>query len=236
MVDGMDQLRQELKRAARCGRFFRPHHQVFSMTRTGIGLVILCTLTAFGCDRPAQARQNAVSDTVQASSPLKVDSIMPTAVALERFQSELPPVTGLSAAVRSRDELVSRFVGAVETADAATLDSLLVSKAEYAFLYYPSSVYSRKPYQLPPGIAWLLSEQNSTKGLTRVTRRLGGKRLDFRGYECSAVETEGENRFWRTCLVSYLDPTSGQPVTKKLFGAIMERAGRYKFLSYVNDF
>ncbi len=161
---------------------------------------------------------------------------MPVAVALARFQSELPPVTGLSTGVRNRDELVARFVVAIETGDTAALDSLLVSKAEYAFLYYPSSVYSRTPYELPPGIAWLLSEQNSTKGLTRVTRRLGGKRLDFRGYECSAVETEGENRFWRTCLVSYIDPTSRQAVTKKLFGAIMERAGRYKFLSYANDF
>lgn len=84
-----------------------------------------------------------------------------------------------------------------------------VSRAEYAFLHCPTSVYSSKPYELAPDIAWLLSEQGSLKGLTRVTRRLGGKSLGFRGYECGTAITDGENRFWRSCAVAYIDATSG---------------------------
>lgn len=138
--------------------------------------------------------------------------------------------------MRSRDELVARFVRAVQARNAAALDSLVVSKAEYAFLYFPSSVYSHKPYELPPDIAWLLSDQNSRKGLVRVTRRLGGSKLGFQGYQCSDAITEGENRFWRSCQLTYIDPTTRRPIERKLFGAIIERDKRYKFLSYANDF
>lgn len=209
-------------------------------TKTGFRVIAalagLAAIAGLGCDRPAEAYPASGDEKVEDGTAMIVDSILPSGVALQRFQSELVPVHGLSAGVRSRDELVTRFVRAIESADTATLETLLVSKAEYAFLYFPTSTYSRKPYELPPGIAWLLSEQNSQKGLIRVTRRLGGKKLNYGGYECSTTVTEGENRFWRTCLVDYVDPSSGQRVSKKLFGAIMEHAGRYKFLSYANDF
>ena len=132
--------------------------------------------------------------------------------------------------------LIARFVTAIERRDEAALKSLLVSKDEYAFLYFPTSAYTRKPYELPPEIAWLLNDQNSRKGLRRLTLRLGGKRLAFREYECGLSVAEGENRFWRSCDMSYSDPSTGRPVTRKLFGAIIERRGRYKFLSYANDF
>lgn len=203
------------------------------MKRTAIAFVVAVTLA---CDRPVQARSTGGGDDATAQTTLKVDSIMPSAVALRRFQSDLPPVSGFSGAVRNRDDLVARFVRAIENGDTAVLEDLLVTKGEYAFLYFPSSVYSRRPYELPPEIAWLLSEQNSVKGLTRLTRRLGGNKLHFRGYECSDPVIEGANRFWRSCLLTYTDPASRLPVTRKLFGAIMERDGRYKFLSYANDF
>lgn len=165
-----------------------------------------------------------------------VDSILPSGEALRRFQSDLPRVTSLGNAAPSRDALVKRFMTALENGDSVALRELHVSKAEYAFLYYPTSAYNRKPYELPPDIAWLLSEQNSIKGLTRVTRRLGGKDLDFSGYECGAAVTEGENRFWRSCEISYIDPASGTSLTKRLFGAIIQHRAGYKFLSYSNDF
>jgi len=193
-----------------------------------------CILAALACD-PAQAG-NARPDTSGAQSAGVVDSILPAGEALRRFQSGLSRVSGLGGSAPSRDALVERFVRALETGDTAALGRLHVSKAEYAFVYFPTSAYTRKPYELPPDIAWMLSEQNSAKGFTRISRRLGGKKLDVRGYECAPAVTEGENRFWRSCHVSYVDPATGHPVTKKLFGAIMQHGRGYKFLSYANDF
>jgi hypothetical protein len=234
-VGGLDQLRHQLIHAGDAVRWCDRIARLSVMKRTRTGLLVISTIAALGCDRPAEAHPAPDGEKVEEGAAMIVDSILPSDVALQRFQSELIPVRGLSSGIRSRDELVTRFVRAIESGDTATLETLLVSKAEYGFLYFPTSTYSRKPYELPPGIAWLLSEQNSQKGLTRVTRRLGGKKLNYAGYECSSTVTEGENRFWRTCLVRYSDPSSGQPVSKRLFGAIMEHAGRYKFLSYAND-
>lgn len=165
-----------------------------------------------------------------------MDSVLPGAEALERFQRGLPRVSKLEGAAPSRDDLVRHFIAALESGDSAELARLHVSRAEYAFLYYPTSVYTRKPYELSPDIAWLLSEQNSRKGRDRILRRLAGKRLALRGYECGPAVREGKNQFWRSCRVEYTDPTAGQRVTKKLFGPIIEREGSYKLLSYSNDF
>lgn len=205
------------------------------MTKSALALLALCGLAAVACERQAQAR-SARPDSMTSAPAGIIDSILPPGEALRRFQANLAPVTELSASIRSRDTLVARFTSAIESGDSAALKSLLVSKDEYAFLYFPTSAYSRKPYELPPEIAWLLSEQNSIKGFTRLARRLGMKRLGLRGYECADPVTEGTNRFWRACRVTYIDPANGFPVTKALFGAIMERDGRYKFLSYANDF
>ena len=138
--------------------------------------------------------------------------------ALRRFQSVLPVVTELVDAHGARDRLVSEFIRALERADTATLAKLKVSKSEYAFLYFPSSVYSRKPYELPPDVAWLLSEQDSRKGATRLLRRLSGRKLRFDGYSCGTSAREQENVFWRACQVSYIDPASSVRVTRRLFG------------------
>lgn len=165
-----------------------------------------------------------------------MDSILPPGEALRRFQAGVSPAIELTNGARRRDDLVTRFVAAVEKADTVALRNLVVSKSEYAFLYYPGSLYTRKPYELAPDVAWLLGDQSSLKGFKRLTRRLGGKTLNFTGYQCSDPFTEGGNRFWRTCHVSYTDPESGRPVNRKLFSAIMERGGSYKFLSYANDF
>lgn len=198
-------------------------------------IAVAAALVAGGCDRPAVAGGRSPRTDAPAEG-VKIDSILPPGEALRRFQAELPVVTELRDAPRGRDALVSKFVNALERADTAVLEELVLSKAEYGFLYFPSSIYSRKPYELPPDIAWLLNEQNGQKGATRLLRRLGGHTLQFGGYACGSSAREGENVFWRDCQVEYIDPASSRKVTRKLFGTIMERGGRFKFLSYANDF
>lgn len=214
MVGGLDELRTKLS--------------------TTLWIVAVAALVAAGCDRAAEAGAREEKAVIPPGTI--IDSILPPGEALRRFQSELPAVTGLADAPRSRDKLVSEFIEALQRADTVALAKLRVSKPEYAFLYYPTSVYSRKPYELAPDIAWLLSEQNSQKGAIRLLRRLSGRDLRFDGYACGASEQEQQNTFWRDCQVSYLDPASSVRVGRRLFGAIMEREGRFKFLSYANDF
>ena len=206
--------------------------------RTKLGSPILigavAALVAAGCDRPAVAGGRSPAD--KPAVGMKIDSILPPGEALRRFQAELTPVSALEDAPRGRDALVMKFIKALERADTAALENLVLSKAEYGFLYFPTSVYSRKPYELHPDIAWLLNDQNGQKGSIRLLRRLGGHALQFGGYTCGTPVSEQDNVFWRDCEVKYVDPASTRQVTRKLFGTIMERGDRYKFLSYANDF
>ena len=156
--------------------------------------------------------------------------------ALRRFRADLPAVTELSGGAGSRNELVGEFMLALEQNDTATVRRLHISRAEYAYLYFPSSRYMSEPYRQPPSVAWLLNAQNSDKGISRVMQRLGGRHLEWSGYTCPDETREGDNTFFRSCTAEYVDPQTNARVTRRLFGTIIARDGQHKFLSYANDF
>jgi hypothetical protein len=174
-------------------------------------------------------------DGPRAPIDLVTDSVLPMHVLCQRFRSGLPVAVALENGAHSADELIERFMSAVERSDYVTLAQIAVSRAEYAWLYFPTSVYATAPYELPPDVAWTLSAAASKKGLTRVVRRLGGTPLRFHVFHCAQEAREGPNRFWRQCTVQYEQATEGH-FSRRLFGTIMERDGRFKFLSYANDF
>jgi hypothetical protein len=161
-----------------------------------------------------------------------VDSILPLEEALRRFRADLVEATALEGGAASRDELVRRFVRAVETRDTTALRQMMLSRAEYAWLYYPTSTFSREPYYQMPQLNWFLNVASSEKGITRVVARHGGRALGFAGYQCpDSARTEAGLSFWDGCLVSF----EGDSRRMRLFGSIIERDGQYKFYSYAND-
>lgn len=226
MVGGLDKLRAELTVGAGPGGEPARARRLFP-----IALVVSLLLCA--CDR-SEGRKAELRAIAGSAGP--VDSILPMAEALRRFTADLPVVRGLDGGATSRDALVAAFVQAVERNDTAAIRRLHVSRAEYAYLYFPSSIYMNEPYRQPPATAWLLNAGNSDKGVSRVLRRLGGHELEWRGYSCSNEAREGDNSFFRSCTIDYRDPQEGTRVSRRLFGAIIERDSRYKFLSYANDF
>jgi len=137
-------------------------------------------------------------------------------------------------AAATRDELVDRYVHALETADTAAFGAMSITTAEFAWLYYPFTHYIRPPYELDPDVVWLLISENARKGMGRALREHGGRALGFTGYRCGSVpERIGPNLLWNGCL---LDVTiDGRVVTLRLFASIIERDGRFKFMSYAND-
>ncbi len=191
--------------------------------------------TVLAACEPAQDSGPAVAaDTAQPAG--RIDSILPMAEAVRRFREGLTEVTHLEGGATSRDQLVRDFVRAIESNDTTAIQRMAVSRAEYAYLYFPTSMYMKKPYEQAPALAWFLNAQNSEKGISRVMRRLGGHDLAFDSYTCSEETREGENTFWRSCTVTYVDPQDGARATRRLFGTIIARAGRHKFLSFANDF
>lgn len=198
--------------------------------------VVVCGIIALlGCTQRDEPRgvATANADTVRTI----VDSIFPVEEEIRRFKAARPgnEVTQLGQAASSRDQLVSEMISAIENKDSTQLRARLIDDREFIDLYYPTSFYARQPYKQSPELLWFLMQQNSTKGMRRALERFGGKPLHYSGYECTdSVVVEGENRIWQECRVRWA-PAPGVQSPYRLFGSIIERAGRFKFVSYAND-
>jgi hypothetical protein len=182
--------------------------------------------TAVACDRPeVQAK----------SAPRRViDSVIPPEEALRRFRTNLSPVDDLEGGRGSRDSLVAAYLEALGARDTATLAAMAVSRAEFGYLYYPTTPQGRPPYSLAPELMWFLLVQRSDRGLRKALELYGGQHLTLLGYDCGQGESvEGENTVWGPCVVRFRR-AEGDTVSQRLFSQIIRRGGRYKFLSYAN--
>lgn len=205
------------------------------MTRSRTAPLLLCLLAACadGGAAPAPAGEAAPPPAVAAAH---VDSARPVEEELRRFREGLEPVAELRGGAPSRDALVRRFVEAVERADTAAAVEMVISRAEFAHLYYPHTPFVAPPAEMSPQLAWFLMVQNSEKGITRVFRRLGGRPLGYLGHACDAEPVaQGPNRVWERCRIRRAT-AEGDTVEQILFGGILERDGRFKFVSYGNEY
>jgi hypothetical protein len=195
------------------------------MTGRILLLAALLPLAACAPDAPA------APPAAQAPAPPApvVDSIFPPEEAMRRFRAGLPEVDSLSGGASSRGELVRRFVRAVEKQDTAELRTLLLDRAEFAYLYFPTSRFARPPLRTDPALLWFQMQMNSEKGIVRLLRRKGGTDTGLRGHDCEdAPVVEGENRLWERCTVRVAE---GEV---RWFGTVIERGGRYKIVGYAN--
>ena len=172
----------------------------------------------------------------EADAAVPVDSIRPAAEALVRFREGLPSVDSLGGGADSRDGLVARFADAVARQDTAAVRAMVLDRAEYAWIYFPSLRRMNPATNLQPEVMWMLHAQESEKGITRVLRRLGGGQARFGGHACEAApQVEGASRYWHACTVETI-AQDGEKAALKLFGSLIERGGRWKIVSYANDF
>lgn len=207
---------------------------VFDLLRTATGwftpVIVIAVLSIGGCS-PSEARETGVAESPVAGT---IDSIIPVEEALRRFQADLPQVTELSGGAESRDALVRQFLHAVEVQDTAALRSLVLTRAEYGWLYYPGSAFAREPYYQMPQLNWFLNVEDSQKGITRVMTRYGGTDLRSSGYDCPQPErVDREFAFRDRCVVAFQH--EGVEKRMRLFGSIVELNGHFKFYSYAND-
>ena len=205
-------------------------------------LLALFALLLAACDqpssRPATSHPANQPSSHPATQPSRiVDSIFPIEEEIRRFQAGLPPVTALSGGAPSRDELVHRFVTALEDADRSAFAPLMLDQSEFGYLYFPESRFTRKPYRTKPGLVWFQIQNASSKGIGRALTRLGGRPMGFRDYRCAAEPVvEGKNTLWEACTVSFRAAGTDSVRTMRLFGPILERDGVFKFMGYGNDF
>lgn len=189
-----------------------------------------------GC-RDAQGGRQAGADTAYRLRPgYVIDSVKPIQVELEVFRSGLGPApTAFAGGAGSFDGLVSAFAAAVEGSDSLALQRMQIDAAEFAWLIYPSSPYTKPPYRESPRIVWMQLRAGDS-GMRRLYERRGGQRLRIVGHRCDPDPLiEGDNRLWRRCSVSTV--TAGRDtLQERLFGVVIERNGQFKFASYQNQY
>ena len=131
-------------------------------------------------------------------------------------------------------ELIAEFARTVATSDTARLRTLVMTRQEFAWLYYPTSRYTRAPTIQEPALAWFLHLQQSQKGATRLLNRFGGRPLRLLTNRCNdSASVEAENRLWTDCMQQVI--SGGDTVRMRLIGGIYERGGTFKILTYAND-
>jgi hypothetical protein len=194
----------------------------------GVGVLVLLS----ACNR--SPRPTTPPSLEAQSRPTHVDSFVPREVALERFRRGGSRVAGLAHGTTTKDALVRSFVHALERRDTTELRQLLLSRDEFSWLYYPTSAQGLPPYSLNPDLMWFMLVEQGNQGLRRALNRLGGKHLAYVGYRCEGTAlSEGENTLWVPCVVR-LQQAPGDTAEARLFGPILQRGGRFKFLSYSN--
>jgi hypothetical protein len=198
-----------------------------------------CLLALFAFLLSACTKERARATETDIASPVNgpparlpasppVDSILPVEEEVRRFRAEVPDVpTRLTGGAISRDALVRRWVKAVEARDSTALRDMLMSAAEYITSFYPESPYTKPPYRQGPAVRWSLMTNASLKGASRVWERHAGQPMGFTRYHCDQTPTDlGRNRIWTNCVAEL----KTGPIA--LFGPIIERDGRFKFVTY----
>jgi hypothetical protein len=195
----------------------------------------LFLLLGSGCEPSDAGAENLAEPDIPPPGAGVVDSIFPIEEEIRRFRETLaehPQVLANTEA--TREDLVRRFVGALETADSSDFRRMALTRPEFAYLYYPTTQYTKRPYELSPALVWYRMESYSSRGLTRALQRHGGQPLNYAGHQCEDEPTvQGDNRIWHGCVIHSRQPC-GDTVTLSLLGPILERGGRFKLLSYAN--
>jgi len=118
-----------------------------------LSMLSACTARDLSPEEQAARDQAAHIEQVVAAGGT-VDSILPTEELLRRFREDLPPVDTLRAASESMEALVARLAHAVGTNDTTDLNAMVLSRQEFAYLYYPDAPLSQPPYDSPPALLW----------------------------------------------------------------------------------
>ncbi len=176
----------------------------------------------------------------------KIDSILPMPEYIRRFREGLVEPLKLANGAESRDGLVRQFLVGVSRQDTAALGKLLITRAEFAWLIFPEHLYAIPPYELDPAVFWMQLQGEDQTGFHRLLKRYGGKPLALLGFTChrdtlqivTRPPTPSTPVIWSPCQVRYRVSygTEDSTFTKRLFGSIVVRDGRAKFLTYSNDF
>lgn len=174
--------------------------------------------------------------TQDSASPRRPGSVVDSALtpeeAMRRFRVGVDSVGALAGAPSQR-ALLDAFRQALASRDTAALLRLAIDRAEFAYLIYPESKLSRPPFRQAPDIAWLMLQNASHGGLSKLLQR--ADELAVLSQRCpDSVQVEGRMRTVSGC-TARVRLRDGTHREIQLLGRIVELGGRWKIVGYDGD-
>ena len=173
-------------------------------------------------------------DSLQKTPGYVVDSLFTPEEDLRRFQATVvgPVPTQLSGGAASTDALIREYWALLSTGDTLSMSPLVVSRGEYAYLYFPGSVEATSG--MPPAIGWELIVRQSGRGLTRALRIAQVGPSVIKSVTCSDTpRVSGKNTIYGPCGV--VITRDGTEQTVWVVKSLIERDGVHKLFGLQNE-
>ena len=144
-------------------------------------------------------------------------------------------VAPLAASAETPEEAVRRALERIAAGDREGLLAIALSEAEFREVVYPELPASRPERNTSADYVWRGLRQKSRNSLAFTLDRYTGAPLELVAVEFLGETTDyGSYRVHRKTALTVKRPDGSQAVVR-LFGSMIERAGRYKIFSFVTD-
>jgi hypothetical protein len=176
----------------------------------------------------------ASQDSMRKTPGYVVDSVFSPEENLRRFQATVtgPAPTRLRGGAASTDALMRNYWALLVARDTLAMTPLIVSRAEYAYLYFPESIEGANG--MPPHIGWELILSQTGRGLTRALTAASRGDATVLRTECSDTpQRAGRNTVYGPCGV--VIRRNGIEETIWLTKTLIERDGVHKLLGLQNE-
>ncbi len=178
----------------------------------------------------------ASQDSLRKTPGYVIDSVFTPEENLRRFQATVAgaPPAAFTGGARSTDDLLRRYWALLSTGDTLAMRPLIVTRAEYAYLYFPES--GEGEAGIPPAIGWELLLAQTGRGLTRALGAAGRAPSSVVATVCSAVsQRAGRSTIYGPCGVVIVHPGSAARDTVWVVKTLIARDGVHKLMGLQNE-
>lgn len=202
--------------------------------RHGLAALLLLS-SGTACRRAPEGAEAIAKRTAVAATS---DSVVPvpfSAMLSEYRKLVGDSVAGFSPVFATKEALFARFDELAERGDTAALRTLALSPREFAWLYAPDARLSQPPYSMPPAAHLLFLTGASDDGMVKLANEFPKGTLHVLRHHCDRpARQEAGQTVWEYCLVDYRAGKDTATKSSLLHGAVVERGGRFKFVSLGN--
>lgn len=191
-------------------------------------LLMLATATSAQAQQQPESQPNTGEKAKPTSRPRSGRASGPTPPpASKPKEKKIEPMR-----LRSAEAIAKKVIASINTRDRRALRALLVEANEYQKDLWPRFV-EKQPALAKQNwkLHWMLLSSKSLAGTGDLLEEFRGKKLELISMKHDRVEDYGDFKLWRKVYLK-IRVDGDREMVKRIFGAIIERGGKFYLLSY----